>query len=107
MTPEQTLCVRGGTAVHPGKAPYGNGSEGEDIPDYLVRAVLETLFCCLPSGLIAIVYAVGANSAKSNGNYALARRRARSAERWLICGFILGLVFFMLLILHAVYWPSV
>ena len=96
MNPEQVICVRCGAPVHPGQAFYGIGREWEEIPDYLVWAVLETLFCCLPFGAIAIVYAVGANSEKSNGNYALARKKARSAERWLICGFVFGLIAFVL-----------
>ena len=86
MNPEQIICVRCGTAS------YVSGGEGEEIPDYLVLAILETILCCLPFGLIAIFCAVGANSAKESGNYALAREKARTAQIWINCGFILGLL---------------
>ena len=86
MNPEQIICVRCGTAS------YVSGGEREEVPDYMVLAILETLFCCLPFGLIAIVCAIGANSAKESGNYALAREKARTALIWIICGFILGLL---------------
>ena len=46
--------------------------------------------------MIAIVCAIGANSAKESGNYALAREKARTALIWIICGgVVLGLIAFV------------
>ena len=32
-------------------------STGEYIPNHMVWAILTTLFCCLPLGVVSIVYA--------------------------------------------------
>src|SRR5438128_1439779 len=32
------------------------------VPNYLVQSILCTLFCCLPFGIVAIVYAAQVNS---------------------------------------------
>ena len=31
------------------------------VPNYLVQSILVTLFCCLPFGIVAIVYAAQVN----------------------------------------------
>src|SRR3982750_4359636 len=33
------------------------GAYAQDIPSYLTQAILCTLFCCVPPGIVAIVYA--------------------------------------------------
>ena len=40
-----------------------------NIPNYLVQAILVTIFCCLPFGIVAIVFAAQVNSALAAGNY--------------------------------------
>ncbi|MBQ2683775.1 MAG: CD225/dispanin family protein [Thermoguttaceae bacterium] len=100
LNPEQVLCVKCGTSVAAsggvpgacgaqsvgGQVRDSQNGEAADVPDYLVLAILETLFCCVPCGVIAIVYAVGANSAAENGNHALGQKKARTAKYWLIAG---------------------
>ena len=40
------------------------------MPDnHLVGAILATLFCCVPFGIVAIVQAAQVNSAYNSGNY--------------------------------------
>ncbi|NER07984.1 MAG: CD225/dispanin family protein [Okeania sp. SIO3C4] len=34
----------------------------ENVPSYLTQAILITVFCCLPFGIVAIVYAAQVNS---------------------------------------------
>ncbi|MBR2586488.1 MAG: CD225/dispanin family protein [Thermoguttaceae bacterium] len=92
LNPEQVLCVRCGTPVQAGQDQYGSDGNGEDVPNYLVWAILEALFCCIPCGVIGIIYAVGANSAAETGNCALGRKRARAAKYWLIAGMVLAIL---------------
>src|SRR5207237_6484686 len=33
-----------------------------DVPSYLVQSILATLFCCMPFGIVAIVYAAQVSS---------------------------------------------
>lgn len=52
-------------------------------PDnYLVWAILTTLCCCLPFGIVAIVNSAGVDSAWSAGNYDEAVLKSRNAANW-------------------------
>ena len=70
---------------HPGPA-YG---ESPRIPNYLVQAILATICCCLPAGIVAIVYAAQVNGKVAAGDYAEAQRLSNSAKTW--CWISLGL----------------
>ena len=54
-------------------------------PDnHLVWAILSTLFCCLPLGIISIVYASKVDSQYSAGDYAGAQDSANKAKNFAI-----------------------
>ena len=56
---------------------------GEQMPaieNHLVLAVLTTLFCCLPFGIVSIVYSVQVNSALNARNYELAKINSQKAK---------------------------
>lgn len=58
---------------------------GEQMPaieNHLVLAVLTTLFCCLPFGIVSIVYSVQVNSALNARNYELAKINSQKAKYW-------------------------
>ena len=58
---------------------------GEPMPaieNHLVLAVLTTLFCCLPFGIVSIVYSVQVNSALNARNYELAKINSQKAKYW-------------------------
>ena len=61
------------------------------VENYLVWAILATIFCCLPFGVVAIVYAAQVNSALAAGNYELAVRNAENARKWCWVAFWTGL----------------
>ncbi len=63
-----------------------------DIPTYLVQAILVTMFCCQPFGIVAIVYAALTTSKISSGDYAAAMECSRNAEKWCWLAFWLGLI---------------
>lgn len=66
------------------------------IPDYLVWSILETLCCCVPLGIVAIVFSVKANSAKQQGDYQTAMECANKAKMYLWIGFGFGLLVIIL-----------
>ena len=49
-----------------------------------------TCLCCLPLGIVAIVFAAQVDGAWRDGNVALARSRSRMAATWAWAGAILG-----------------
>lgn len=64
-----------------------------DIPDYLVHSILVTIFCCMPLGIPAIVYAALSKGQRESGNYREAREHADTAKNWCIAAFVVGLIF--------------
>ncbi|MFH1090494.1 MAG: CD225/dispanin family protein [Pseudomonadota bacterium] len=61
------------------------------IPNHLVWAILATIFCCLPLGIVAIVYAAQVNGKVATGDYAGAQASAGKAKMWIWIGFGVGL----------------
>lgn len=65
---------------------------GEEVPNHLVMAILVTLLCCLPLGIVAIVNAAQVNGKLAAGDFAGARRASRSAKLWSLWSLGVGLV---------------
>ena len=55
------------------------------MPDnHLVWAILSTIFCCLPFGVVSIVYAAQVESLYLQGRYEEAFDKANKARKWAI-----------------------
>lgn len=52
------------------------------IPNYLVWAILSTLFCCLPAGIVAIIYSSQVNTKIAMGDIAGAMDASKNAKMW-------------------------
>lgn len=63
-----------------------------NVPNYLVPAILATLFCCLPVGIVSIVFATQVNSKLAVGDIQGAVAASKSAKLWLIVSVCLGLL---------------
>ncbi len=61
-------------------------------PNYLVWAILSTICCCTPLGIVAIVYSSQVMSRYNRGDYAGALMASQRAQLWLILAFVLGLI---------------
>ncbi|MDD4055787.1 MAG: CD225/dispanin family protein [Bacteroides sp.] len=62
------------------------------VKTWLVEAILVTLFCCLPFGIIAIVYSIKAQSMNTQRRRSYAQRYSYAAKNWVLGGFFTGLV---------------
>ncbi len=62
-----------------------------EVPNYLVQAILCTLFCCLPFGIVAIIFAAQVNGKLAAGDYAGAVHASNQAKMWCWISFGLGL----------------
>ena len=60
--------------------PPGN----EYIPNQMAWAILTTLFCCLPLGIVSIVYAAQVDGKRAAGDIAGARIASDKARFWAI-----------------------
>jgi hypothetical protein len=67
-------------------------SYANQVPNYLVQAILVTIFCCLPFGIVSIVFAAQVNGKVAAGDVAGAREVSNKARTWAWVSFWLGLV---------------
>lgn len=63
----------------------------ESVPNYLVQSILVTIFCCLPLGIVAIVFAAQVNGKLAAGDFYGAQEASNKAKMWCWWSFGLGL----------------
>jgi hypothetical protein len=78
-----TICANCGTV-----APQF--PDASQIQNYLVPSILVTLCCCVPAGIVAIVYAAQVNTKIYAGDIAGAQESSRLAKLWSWIGFGFG-----------------
>lgn len=68
-------------------------------PDnYLVWAILTTVMCCMPLGIVSIIKATSVDSLWASGDQAGAIKAAQEAKKWAIIGVIVSAVVWFLYI---------
>ena len=60
----------------------------------LVHSIIATLCCCMPFGIVALVYSAQVNSKLAAGDVAGAQAASASAKTWVIVSFVAGFVTF-------------
>ncbi|BBZ49968.1 CD225/dispanin family protein [Mycobacterium heidelbergense] len=74
------------------------GWPGQREPDnYLVWAILSTVLCCLPLGIVSIVYSTKVSGLWAQGRYPEAQSAADSAKKWAIIAAIVGAVVYVII----------
>lgn len=89
----------------PGYQSYGapgGGATGPKPNNYLVWAILSTLFCCLPLGIASIVFAAQVDGKYNSGDYAGALESSEKAKKFAMWGAIAGVVVTVLYVLFIV-----
>lgn len=66
------------------------------VPNNLVWAILTTLFCCLPLGIVSIVFAAKVDGLRAAGDLAGAWEASRKAKTWAIWSAIAGPILILL-----------
>ena len=84
----------------PQQQPYQAQQQGYQQPRTPMRpennmlwGILCTVFCCLPLGIIAIVFSNKVNTLYDSGDYSGAQEAADNAKKYAVMGAICGLVF--------------
>lgn len=70
------------------------------IPNHLVWAILTTLFCCMPLGIVSIVFAAQVNGKIAAGDIVGARDASDKAKKFAMWAAIAGVV---VLVLYAIF----
>lgn len=63
-----------------------------NIPNYLVPAIISTICCCLPAGVVSIIYATQVNSKVAAGDMAGAMEASAKAKTWFIVAIVVGVI---------------
>ncbi|MEU8249054.1 CD225/dispanin family protein [Nonomuraea sp. NPDC048916] len=72
--------------------PGGYGAPQTPPDNHLVAAILTTLFCCLPFGIVSIVKSSQVNSKWAMGDYQGAVQASEEAKTWWKRALIFGLI---------------
>jgi ribosomal protein L40E len=91
-------CVRcGNPLLYPQQ--FGTGAV---VPNYLAQAILVTIFCCVPFGIPAIVFAAQVNGKLAAGDYTGALETSKKAKMWCWIAFGAGFAFVIISIAFAI-----
>jgi hypothetical protein len=90
------VCAQCGRSLQPAATPLQAQGvvlppPGTTVQNYLVFAILTTVFCCLPAGIPGIVYAAQVNGKLQSGDYAGAQMASKNAKMWCLISLGLGL----------------
>ena len=80
------------TPVPPQMTAQPAGAPVQSVPSHLALGIISTLCCCLPLGIVSIVYAAQVSSLVASGNIAAAQESSRKAKFWGILAVVLGAI---------------
>ena len=69
-----------------------NPNEAQRPDSYLAWAIIVTILCCLPCGIVSIIYATMVNSRFDRGDVEGAKKASETAQMWIILSITLGLL---------------
>lgn len=75
-----------------GYPPQGPPGYATQPDSYLVWAILVTVFCCLPLGIVSIVKSTQVSGLWAQGRYAEAHQASEDAKKWAVWGAITGAI---------------
>src|SRR5690242_15870669 len=87
LSPGMTLCPNCGAHVVTPAAV-----QMQTIPNYLVQSILVTLCCCMPFGVVAIIFAAQVSTKLAAGDEAGALQASKNAKLWCWVGFASGIL---------------
>ena len=94
--PELATAAPAGMAPPPVMPPMAGVQPRPDIPSYLVPAILSTIFCCMPFGVVAIIFAAQVSSKLNAGDVVGAQQASAWARRWFWAAVLTSLIFLTL-----------
>lgn len=87
--------------------PMPPGGPARSYPSRMLPAILVTLFCCLPTGVAAIIFAARVGSRQAAGDYEGARSASRAAGILCLVSLAMGVVTVVVLgIMSAIMIPQ-
>tara|TARA_X000000368_G_scaffold17723_1_gene13963 strand:+ start:2623 stop:3051 length:429 start_codon:yes stop_codon:yes gene_type:complete len=101
---EQILCIECGAS--PNAAHFAGASQ--TVNNQMVKAILVTVLCCLPFGIVAIIKSSEVNGKLAVGDIVGAQMSASSSSNWsnmaIIFGLIFGIFYFFILMADILFY---
>ena len=86
-----------------GQPQYGQPAYGAPEPDnYLIWAILSTVFCCLPLGVVSIIKSTSVTKLWAMGDHAGAQKAAEDAKKFAIWSAVASVVVWVVLIIFYI-----
>jgi hypothetical protein len=92
-------CTNCGVELPPGALACSSCGQGiphfplpAQVPNYLIHSIVVTLCCCLPLGIVALIFSSQVNTKLAAGDVAGAEESSRKARTWVIVAFVGGIV---------------
>jgi len=117
---DQTAPLAGGQGGVAAQQPAGGqpayaagaygGAGGAKIDTWLWQSIVATLLCCLPAGVVGIIFASKSQSAAAVGDIAGAQRAAKTARTWTLVAVsaavltIVGYIVFIVAVGATAFW---
>ena len=94
----QVSAIQGNFSVSQSSTPQAqmpakNYGQHPPVRNYLWQSIVVTILCCLPLGIVGIVFATRVDTMLANGDIAGAQTASKSAKTWTIASLVVGLVF--------------
>jgi hypothetical protein len=72
-------------------SPSASGATS-DVSNYLIPAILSTIFCCMPLGVVSIIFATQVNGKVASGDVAGAMEASKKAKMFMFIAVGLGVL---------------
>ncbi len=82
--------------------PLDATHSGVKPKNWLLESILVTIFCCLPFGIVGIIFAARVDSSYAAGDYQGAERSSKEAGKWTKIGFFSGIAVIVLYFLYFI-----
>ena len=102
-------CCGHDQTMESGPVQYASASFGEKPASYLALSIIVTILCCVPLGIVGIVYASKVDASWNARNYDAAKEYSRKARNWSIAGLVISVlwwVVYAVLIFLGVAWAA-
>ncbi|XP_072182423.1 transmembrane protein 233-like [Diadema setosum] len=77
----------------------------EPMPnDHLLLAIMVTIFCCLPLGIVALIKSIQVKDKYKEGDIAGSVEASKSTKRWSIAGVIIGIIMLVVCIVMLIFF---
>jgi len=105
VSSEAANCPNCGKPLNKTSEAQGSKPESNNEPPpktWLIESILTTIFCCLPFGIVGIVYAAKVESNWYAGRREIALNASKNAKTWTLAALFSGIAVAILYIIFVV-----